>query len=131
MKTTLAILVGIAVAVVVAVLWRRGEVAAAEHVKARSEAGLPTSAEDRAPLELGRKVLAVEQALQDPRRPDAMKVVTDLGLDQRYYVMVRGWLSYQLQADMSILDANRERTPSQVKNRIEFVQKAIRAIDLE
>ncbi len=82
-------------------------------------------------LELGRKVLAVREAIQNPGMPNAMQAVTDLGHDQRYYVMVRGWLSYQLQGDMSILDANREQTRDEVRARINFLEKAIRAIDLE
>ena len=82
-------------------------------------------------LELGRKVLAVREAIQNPGMPNAMQAVTDLGHDQRYYVMVRGWLLYQLQGDMSILDANKGQTRDEIKTRINFLEKAIRAIDLE
>ena len=82
-------------------------------------------------LELGRKVLAVREAIQNPGMPNAMQAVTDLGYDHRYYVMVRGWLSYQLQGDMSILDASREQIRDEVRARINFLEKAIRAIDLE
>ncbi len=46
-------------------------------------------------------------------------------------MMVRGWLSYQLQGDMSILEANEERAGHQVRERIRFLNKAIQAIDLE
>lgn len=87
--------------------------------------------EDRTALELGRKVLAVREAIQNPKSPNAIKAVTDLGHDQRHYVMVRGWLSYQLQGDTSILKAAKERTRDEVKDRIGFLKKAIRAIDLE
>ena len=87
--------------------------------------------EHRAALELGHKVLAVREAIQNPGMPNAMQAVTDLGHDQRYYVMVRGWLSYQLQGDMSILDANRGQTRDEVRARINFLEEAIRAIDLE
>ena len=87
--------------------------------------------EHQTALELGRKVLAVREAIQNPGMPNAMQAITDLGHDQRYYVMVRGWLSYQLQGDMSILDANREQTRDEVRARINFLEKAIRAIDLE
>lgn len=86
---------------------------------------------DQTVLELGHKVLAVRQAIQNPGGPNAMKAITDLGRDQRYYVMVRGWLSYQLEGDMSILDAAKEQTPDAVKERIDFLNRAIRAIDLE
>ena len=49
----------------------------------------------------------------------------------RNWMMVRGWLSQQLAADRSLRDANKERTPKAVLDRIDFLQKAIRAIDLE
>ena len=82
-------------------------------------------------LRLGCKVLAVSRAIQDPAAPGAMRAVTDLGHDQRYYVMVRGWLWYQLQGDMSLLEANKEKTPERIKARISFLKRAIQAIDLE
>jgi len=88
-------------------------------------------ADDQAAMELGRKVLAVREAIHNPRGPNAMQAVTELGRDQRYYVMVRGWLSYQLAGDRSILDAARGQTPDEVMKRIHFLEKAIRAIDLE
>ena len=88
-------------------------------------------ADDQAAMALGRKVLAVRKAMQSPRAPNAMKAVTDLGHDQRYYIMVRGWLSYQLESDLSILAAGKEQTRDEVKARISFLKKAIRAIDLE
>ncbi len=81
--------------------------------------------------ELGRKVLAVNEAIHNPIAPNAMQAITDLGLDSRYYVLVRGWLSQKLQGDMSLLEANKERTSSKVTQRITFLQNAIRAIDLE
>ena len=87
--------------------------------------------EDLAAMELGRKVLAVRQALQTPGSANAMQAVTDLGHDQRYYVMVRGWLTAQLEGDRSILAAAGEQTPREVMERIAFLEKAIRAIDLE
>ena len=89
------------------------------------------SPEDQIALELGRKVSAVAAALKDPRKPGAMQAVVELGLDQRYYGLVRGWLSQQLRGDLSIRDASGERTPDLVGKRIEFLERAIRAIDLE
>ena len=59
------------------------------------------------------------------------QAVTDLGHDQRYYVMVRGWLTAQLEGDRSILAAAGEQTPREVMERITFLEKAIRAIDQE
>jgi hypothetical protein len=86
---------------------------------------------DHAALQLGRKVLDLQEAIRTPSAPCAMAAVTALGLDSRYYVMVRGWLSQQLKGDISMLEANQDRTPNEVKERIEFLKKAIRAIDLE
>ncbi len=86
---------------------------------------------DQAATELGCKVHAIMHAIENPREPGAMHAVTSLGRDQRHYVMVRGWLAYQLQGDMSILEANKAQTPAPIRERIEFLQKAIRALDLE
>ena len=90
-----------------------------------------SQADDQTAMELGHKVLAVREAIQNPGAPNALQAVTDLGCDQRYYVMVRGWLTYQLAGDRSILDAARGQTPDEVMKRIHFLEKAIRAIDLE
>ena len=87
--------------------------------------------DDQAALELGRRVQAVREAIQHPEAPDALQAITDLGHDQRYYVMVRGWLLYQRQGDMSIADASRGQTPGHIRTRIRFLDRAIRAIDLE
>jgi len=80
---------------------------------------------------LGQRVLAVQAALDDPGSPDAMQAITDLGLDSRYYVMVRGWLSLQLDGDRSIAAASDESAAPAITQRIEFLKQAIRAIDLE
>jgi hypothetical protein len=90
-----------------------------------------TGTGDNTAMELGRKVLAVRQAIQSPGEAGAMQAVTDLGHDQRYYVMVRGWLTFQLEGDRSILAAAGEQAPHEVRERIIFLEKAIRAIDLE
>ena len=86
---------------------------------------------DQVATEVGYKVQAIMHAIENPKEPGAMHAVTSLGHDQRYYVMVRGWLAYQLQGDMSILEVNKEQTSAPIRARIEFLQKAIRALDLE
>jgi hypothetical protein len=96
-----------------------------------SVAGSTSMADDQSAMELGRKVLAVREALQNPRGLNAMQAVTDLGQDQRYYVMVRGWLAYQLEGDRGILDAAGGQARAAVTERIHFLEQAIRAIDLE
>ena len=105
--------------------------ASQESEKSRVAKTALLSREDQAALELGHKVLAVRRAIESHKAPNAIQAVTDLGHDQRYYVMVRGWLDLQLRGDMSILDAARERPLSAVKERIGFLKKAIRAIELE
>ncbi|MDX2456914.1 MAG: hypothetical protein QNL87_05350 [Gammaproteobacteria bacterium] len=91
----------------------------------------PGEIEAQAALELGRRVQAVRAAIQQPEAPDALEAITDLGRDQRYYVMVRGWLAWQRQGDMSIVAASREQAPEHIRTRIRFLDRAIRAIDLE
>lgn len=87
--------------------------------------------DDQAAQELGYKVLAIRAALQNPGGPNALQAVTDLGRDQRYYVMVRGWLAYQLEGDRSILDAAGGQARAAIRERIRFLEQAIRTIDLE
>jgi len=86
---------------------------------------------EAAAMELGYKIAAVNEALQNPGAPGALQAVTNLGHDQRYYVMVRGWLTYQLQGDMSILQATQAQQQPAISARVEFIQQAIRALDLE
>ena len=87
--------------------------------------------EDQAALKLGQQVLALNYALQNPQQEKSLQAVTELGNDQHYYIMVRGWLAYQLQADISIANAAQKQTSEQIKTRIDFLKKAIRAVDLE
>ena len=82
-------------------------------------------------MELGYRVSAIHAALQNPGAPGALQAITDLGHDQRYYVMVRGWLMYQLQGDMSILQASQGQAQETIRARVDFIQQAIRTIDLE
>jgi hypothetical protein len=93
--------------------------------------GPVVAAEPAEAAQLGRQVIALRNAIENPNAPNAMRAVTDLGRDQRNYVMVRGWLSYQLRLDTSILDNTREQVPDELAERIAFLKKAIRAIDLE
>ena len=82
-------------------------------------------------LWLGHRVLAIAEAVRNPDEPDAMAAVLELGLDSRYYVMVRGWLVAQLRGDMSISQARNGDVSPQIAARIAFPEKAIRAIDLD
>ncbi len=80
---------------------------------------------------LEKDVIAITQVIAQPNIPNALAIVTKLGHDSRYYTMVRGWLVQQLQNDRSIHDAQGNQTSSNIQQRISFLQKAIRAIDLE
>jgi len=90
----------------------------------------PAMPDDEA-AQLGHRIQAIQAAIADPMAPDAMQAVMDLGLDSRYYVMVRGWLSLQLQGDLSIAAAKQGEVSPKIEARIEFLERAIRAIDLE
>jgi hypothetical protein len=87
--------------------------------------------DDQAALELGQRVEAVRAAIQHPEAPGSLAAVVELGHDQRYYAMVRGWLAWQLQGDISILEASGDQPREHINARVNFIKEAIRAIDLE
>lgn len=86
---------------------------------------------DEEVLELGRRVAAAGAAIRDPDTPGAMYSITELGKDSRHYTMVRGWLALQLHGDESIVAAGAEGERPDIEERIAFLKRAIRAIDLE
>ncbi len=89
------------------------------------------TADDTEALRLGRQVLAVQAALADPDAPGAMQTILTVGNDTRYHVMIRGWLAQQRRADQAILDASGNAAPEAIRRRVKFLDRAIRAIDLE
>ena len=89
------------------------------------------STSDAHALWLGHRVLAIAAAIERPEMPGAMDSVLALGLDSRYYVLVRGWLSMQLRGDLDISEARDGDVSPRLAARIAFLRKAIRAIDLE
>ena len=129
MKLTPPTLLATAAICVTAVMELEPHAAAADGKPGAAAAA--SGEEDEAALALGRSVLAVRLAIENPQTPGALDAVRALGTDSRHYVMVRGWLSEQLRADRSIRDASREKTPRNIMDRIAFLEKAIRAIDLE
>jgi hypothetical protein len=110
-----------------------GNMESSEHNKQffAAECSKLLSAEDKTVLLLGRQISAIRYALEHPTLSENLKIITDLGTDQRYYMLVRGWLGYQLQGDMSILHASQGKAPEKIKQRVELLQQAIRRIDLE
>ena len=87
--------------------------------------------DDEEARQLGRKVLAAAAAILDPNLPGAMRAITELGTDSRYYIMVRGWLDQQLKGDRSIVAAAGAGRNRFIEVRISFLEEAIRAVDLE
>ena len=73
----------------------------------------------------------VQAALADPTAQDSLQAVRDLGLDSRHYVMVRGWLGLQLRGDRDIVAASQGQVSRGRLQRIEFLERASRAIDRE
>lgn len=97
--------------------------------EANKTATINLSEQDVEALKLGKQILAIQDALNNPTDPNSIHKVTALGWDQRYYVMVRGWLVQRLQADQSAYTGSQAQT--NLGERIEFLKLAIRAIDLE
>lgn len=100
-------------------------------LRATGQLPVMDDAGDQAALQLGQRVEAVRAAIQHPEAPGSLEAIIELGHDQRYYVMVRGWLAWQLQGDLSILEASGGQSHARITRRIELIQEAIRAIDLE
>jgi len=95
-------------------------------------AGNANAISDEEAKQLGLRIVAVQHALNNPAEPQSMQAVVDLGHDSRYYLMMRGWLTQQLQADSSILQQYRNSPPpGLIVERAHFVRRAIRMIDLE
>ncbi len=103
---------------------------------AEQEVGNTTlTKEDKHALELGRKIVRIKAALQIPEQQASVDAVTELGLDSRYYVMVRGWILQHINMTQSYLGTTTykesEQRKSEIDDRIASLQKMLRAIDLE
>ncbi len=90
---------------------------------------------DEEAMVLGRQVLAVKQALENPEAPESMAAVTALGQDSRYYVMVRGWVVQHIQMAESYRGTSEYKASAErkleVEKKISSYQKMLRRIDLE
>lgn len=89
------------------------------------------SIDDQLALDLGRRIMGATAALENPQAPAAMEAILSLGRDSRYHTMMRGWLTQLLVGDLSIAEASGDQVPPKIQERIDFLQRAIRAIDLE
>ena len=80
---------------------------------------------------LGADIIKVAEAIRDPSREGALAEITTLGTDSRYYVLVRGWLKQQIDADRSILSTGSGASREDLANRVAQLERAVRLIDLE
>ncbi|GIU23558.1 hypothetical protein L2719_05260 [Shewanella schlegeliana] len=95
----------------------------------------PTQSDEYA---IGVMVKSLDNAIKHPSNA-SLATIAEYGTDSRYYVMIRGWLVQELQGVKSQLaaynshvqdksyDANRAR----LQQKVDFLQHAIRRIDLE
>lgn len=93
------------------------------------------SEQDLLALEVGRKISSIMSALQAPEKQSSIDAVQALGLDSRYYVMVRGWLVQHIRMTQSYrgtsLYNESEQQRNEVEDRIAALSRMLRAIELE
>lgn len=81
---------------------------------------------------IGHMVQAVDAAIDHPADPESLDTIVRYGTDSRYYIMIRGWLSQELDGVESQYEASRNPTlRQQLQVRADFLRQAIRRIDLE
>lgn len=89
----------------------------------------PETTED---VRVGQMVEQVSHAIKHPDTDNAFETITQAGTDSRYYVMIRGWLMQELSGVQSQLNATRDDTKKAAfQARVDFLQRAVRRIDLE
>jgi len=81
---------------------------------------------------IGQMVQHLDVAINSPTDKNALQIIIKYGTDNRYYLMIRGWLVQKLNGIESRLQAQ----PSQAKKaalsaEVDALKEAIRAIDLE
>ena len=77
-------------------------------------------------------VKEIQYALKYSEEKGSFETIIKYGRDSRYYTMIRGWLSYELSGVRSQYESNKvELIKQKRKLKIDFLEKAIRAIDLE
>ena len=81
---------------------------------------------------IGVMVKALDDAIQHPS-DQSLSTITNYGTDSRYYVMIRGWLVQERQGAQSQLSAYRkdDNHRAKLQQKVDFLQQAIRRIDLE
>ncbi len=82
--------------------------------------------------QIGVMVKGIQHALKNPKEKGSLETIIKYGLDSRYYMMIRGWVMLELSGIKSQYEATEGESGQQKhKIRINFLEKAIRAIDLE
>lgn len=81
---------------------------------------------------LGEMVQKLQVALMPPFDALSLQTIQYYGTDTRYYTMIRGWLSQELQGVESQLGASQDaQDMSRLQKKSDFLQQAIVLIDLE
>ena len=84
---------------------------------------------------IGVMVKAIQAAIDTPREKASLETIARYGTDSRYYMMIRGWLVQELAGVQSQLDAadvaHEDALKEKFRQKAEFLQKAVRRIDLE
>lgn len=81
---------------------------------------------------IGVMVKSIQAALFEPEKSKSFTVIVAYGHDSRYYVMIRGWVTQELQSTESQLSCiTNEETKRKLMIRDEFLKRVIRNIDLE
>ena len=82
--------------------------------------------------QIGEMVIAVNAAIDAPDQSESMETIARYGTDSRYYVMIRGWLSQELNGVQSQLGAAPDHSNrAELQQKSDFLQASIRRIDLE
>ena len=93
------------------------------------------SPQDQQALDLGRKVIKARAALKVPAKQTSIETIRELGLDSRYYVMTRGWITQHISMAESYRGTSKYRQDEtyrkEIDDRITALRKLLRAIDLE
>ncbi len=89
---------------------------------------LSSFAQDMSDCDVGVIVRSVSEAIDTGMELDT---IVKYGTDSRYYVMIRGWLVQELVGVESQFESANSPAQQNFKNRIAFLKKAIRRIDLE
>ena len=93
------------------------------------------SPQDQHALELGHKVIKAREALKTPAKQASIAAIRDLGLDSRYYVMTRGWITQHISMAESYRGTSKYKQDGkyrkEIDDRITALRKLLRAIDLE